>query len=324
MRRTNKAAPGGPGGSNGGPSHFSSPSFGTTPLEPIIPLEKSENRWTPMSITAPAAPVAAAAASAESTALDPKVTERKVKALLNKLTMEKFDRLSDQIIDWANKSEEEKDGATLILVIRLIFEKATDEAAWSETYARLCQKMMERISPNVQDKSVKNTAGEPITGGQLFRKHLLNRCQEDFQRGWAVKETTAKAAAGKAAVDQAQKEANEGKPEGETVLYSEEHYAAEKAKRQGLGLVKFVGELFNLQMLTERIMHECIKKLLSNVVNPEEEDIESLCRLLSTAEYTNIYLARMTKIANGNAVSSRIRYMLLVSQNSSWPILYLF
>ena len=38
--------------------------------------------------------------------------------------------------------------------------------------------------------------------------------------------------------------------------------------------MKFIGELFKLQMLTERIMHECIKKLLSNVDNPEEEEIE--------------------------------------------------
>ena len=328
MRRTDKAAPGGNGGpgNNGGPSHFSNPSFSTGPLEPVVPLERSENRWTPMSITAPAAPSAAAAVAGPGAAdgpLDPATTTRKVKALLNKLTMEKFDKLSDQIIEWANKSEQEQDGATLILVIRLIFEKATDEAAWSEMYARLCRKMMERISPNVHDQGVKATNGAPITGGQLFRKYLLNRCQDDFQRGWAVKESTAQAAAGKAADDQAQKDANEGKGEGETVLYSDEYYAAEKAKRQGLGLVKFVGELFKLQMLTERIMHECIKKLLSNVINPEEEDIESLCRLLITVgpqidsekahEYMNIYFARMNEIANGTAVTSRIKYMLLVS-----------
>ncbi|WAQ89687.1 hypothetical protein PtA15_11A378 [Puccinia triticina] len=35
-------------------------------------------------------------------------------------------------------------------------------------------------------------------------------------------------------------------------------------------------------MLTERIMHECIKKLLSNIDTPEEEDIESLSRLMMT------------------------------------------
>ena len=58
-------------------------------------------------------------------------------------------------------------------------------------------------------------------------------------------------------------------------MYSDEYYTAQKAKRQSLGLVKFIGEHFKLQMLTERIMHECIKKLLSNVDNPEEEEIES-------------------------------------------------
>jgi len=39
----------------------------------------------------------------------PKTVERKVKALLNKLTMEKFDSISDQIVAWANKSEAEVD-----------------------------------------------------------------------------------------------------------------------------------------------------------------------------------------------------------------------
>jgi len=38
------------------------------------------------------------------------VVDRKVKGLLNKLTMEKFDSISDQIIEWANKSENEKVG----------------------------------------------------------------------------------------------------------------------------------------------------------------------------------------------------------------------
>ena len=55
------------------------------------------------------------------------------------------------------------------------------------------------------------------------------------------------------------------------MLYSDEYYAAQKAKRQGLGLIKFIGELFKLQMFTERIMHECVKKLLGNVDNTEEE-----------------------------------------------------
>lgn len=280
-------------------------------LEPVAPLQPTANRWDRKVL---------GAVDQDS----PELVDRKVKALLNKLTMEKFDSISDQIITWANKSEQEKDGRTLIQVIRLVFEKATDEATWSEMYARLCRKMMERISPKVQDDGITNTEGKPIAGGQLFRKYLLNRCQEDFERGWVAKEATALAAASKAAEDDAVKAANQGKDEGseEVALYSEEYYAAQKAKRQGLGLIKFIGELFKLQMLTERIMHECVKKLLGNVENPEEEEIESLCKLLTTVgalldtpkarAHMDIYFSRMKELTKSPNVNSRMQFMLQV------------
>lgn len=279
-------------------------------LEPVVPLQASENRWDRKALQVDAD--------------SPEMVDRKVKGLLNKLTMEKFDSISDQIISWANKSEKEKDGRTLIQVIRLVFEKATDEATWSEMYARLCRKMMEQISSKVQDDGIKNNEGKPIAGGQLFRKYLLNRCQEDFERGWVAKEATAAAAASKALEDEAIKAANDktkesGKDE-EVVLYSEEYYAAQKAKRQGLGLIKFIGELFKLQMLTERIMHECVKKLLGNVDNPEEEEIESLCKLLTTVggildnqkarAHLDVYFSRMKELTKSPNVTPRMQYML--------------
>ncbi|KAG6907955.1 hypothetical protein DXG01_006743 [Tephrocybe rancida] len=104
------------------------------------------------------------------------LVDRKVKGLLSKLTMKNFDSISDQIVAWANKSENENDGKTLIQVIRLVFEKVTDEATWSEMYARLCRKMMEHVIPTIRDESFRNTDGKPITGGHLVRKYLLNRC----------------------------------------------------------------------------------------------------------------------------------------------------
>jgi translation initiation factor 4G len=190
-------------------------------------------------------------------------------------------------------------------------------------YARLCRKMMEQISPKVQDESIKNTKGKPIAGGQLFRKYLLNRCQEDFERGWASKEAAAAAAAAKAKDDEAVTAGNADKKEGDAEIepYSEEYYASQKAKRQGLGLVKFFGELFKLQMLTERIMHECVKKLLNNVDNPEEEEIESLCKLLTTVgrlldtarggPYMDIYFTRMRELTKNPKVNSRMQYSRL-------------
>ncbi|KAF8601659.1 ARM repeat-containing protein [Ceratobasidium sp. AG-I] len=232
--------------------------------------------------------------------------------------MDRFDSISDQIIEYANKSENEKDGATLMQVIKLVFEKAKDEAAFSEMYARLCRKMVERVSPNVQDETIRSVDGQPIMGGTLFWKYLINQCQGDFERGWSAKEAATALAAGKAGHDKAAKAASQAN--GEAALCSEEYYVADKAKRQGLGAVRFIGELFKLQMLTERIMHECVKKLLSNIVNPEEEEIESLCNLLTTVgqrldnakarNHMDIYFERMQEMARGSNIIPRMQFML--------------
>lgn len=246
------------------------------------------------------------------------IAERKVKSLLNKLTMENFESISDQIIDWANRSEQEKDGSTLIQVIKLVFDKAKDEAAFSEMYARLCRKMMESVSPNIQDDTTRNPEGQPITGGLLFRRYLLNRCQEDFERGWSAKEAAAALIASRTNADVVAETTSS--TNGEVALYSDEYYAAAKAKRQGLGLIRFIGELFKLQMLTTRIMHECIIKLLSDVANPEEEEIESLCQLLATVgqildtpdgkNHMDIYFAQIIEMIEANNINPRMKFML--------------
>ncbi|KAF8071537.1 armadillo-type protein [Lyophyllum atratum] len=304
------------GGQQHGFGHGQSSMGQTMSLEPVASLRASANRWDRKTV---------GNVDPES----PEIVDRKVKGLLNKLTMAKFDSISDQIIAWANRSEKEKDGRTLNQVIRLVFEKATDEAMWSEMYARLCRKMMERISSQVQDDSIKNAEGKPITGGQLVRKYLLNRCQEDFERGWVAREATAAAAATTATEMQAAKAAydkNRVDGEEEVVFHSDEYYAAQKAKRQGLGLIKFLGELFKLQMITERIMHECVKKLLLDPV--EEEEIESLCQLLTTVgalldtpkarAHMNVYFERMKELTEDRygilliriRICVRVRFML--------------
>jgi translation initiation factor 4G len=172
-------------------------------------------------------------------------------------------------------------------------------------HARLCRFLVERISRDVRDEGIHSADGKPIAGGNLFRKYLLNWCQEDFERGWSAQEAANRAAASKAQDDRT---------------------AYQRARRRHLGLVKFLGELFKLQMLTERIMHECIKKLLVNIGNPEEEEIESLCKLLATVgqvldtpkarNHMNIYFDRMQELAVSGQVGSRIQCMLIVSKGS--------
>ena len=288
-------------GDRGGPGR--NPKNLVANLKPVVPLEVSPNRWT-----------------RKSPADEVLNVERNVKALLNDLTMEKFDSTSDLIIEWANRSEAESDARTLIHVIRLVFEKAVDDAACSKMYALLCRKMMDAISPNVQDDGIRNVDGKPIAGGQLFRKYLLNRCQEDFECGWAAR-TSRGAAINKAA-----------KTSDELELHSNEYGATQEARRQGLGLVQFIGELYKVQMLTERIMHECIKKLLATTGNPGQEEIESVYRLLTTVgklldnlkarPHMDIYFTRMEEWGKRTDVLPRLKLMLQVgSAVYVWPII---
>lgn len=242
--------------------------------------------------------------------LDPEMVQRKVKAALNKMTPENFDRISDQILEIASQSKDESDGRTLRQVIQLTFEKATDEAHWASMYAKFCKRMLETMNPEVRDERIKDKSGNIVSGGNLFRKYLLNRCQEDFERGWTTNLPEPKEA-----------ENTENKT-GEAAMLSDEYYVAAAAKRRGLGLVQFIGELYKLGMLTERIMHECVHKLVNYKGMPDEAEIESLCKLLRTIGANldttekgrpamDAYFQRMLQMAELPELQSRMKFMLM-------------
>jgi translation initiation factor 4G len=236
--------------------------------------------------------------------MPPDMVQRKVKAALNKMTPEKFDKLSDQILEIAAQSKDESDGRTLRQVIQLTFEKACDESHWSSMYAKFCSRMLQTMSVDIKDENVRDKHGNPVVGGALFRKYLLNRCQEEFERGWEVNLPEAP---------------EEGK---EATMLSDEYYIAAAAKRKGLGLIQFIGELYKLGMLTLRIMHECVLKLLDFEGLPDESAIESLVKLLRTVGATmesaeagpkmiNMYFERVEKVMNMEGLNSRLQFMLL-------------
>ncbi|KLT45414.1 hypothetical protein CC85DRAFT_282480 [Cutaneotrichosporon oleaginosum] len=272
----------------------------------VTPLVVSENAWVN-------------ARSAGSDDKSPAFIERKVKALLNKLTEEKFESISEQILEWANKSRDETDGMTLKLVIKLVFEKSTDEAHWSAMYAKLCRKLLDKLDPSVTEV----IDGKPYTGGSLFRKYLLGRCQSDFESGWKAREEAALAAVAKSDEDKERlAKAEETKEDGasEAPMMSEEYYALQKAKRRGLGLVQLIGELYKLDMLSKGVIRECLIRLLSNVDNPDEEDLESTCKLLTTVgkqfeavapPSMDVVFERLEILTKLDSLSSRIRFMIM-------------
>jgi len=90
------------------------PSRPTIPMERVVSLERSEDRWVFPSVTgeipkAGKPPI--------------ETIQRKVKDLLNKLALGEFETISDHIIELANKSKEEHDGKILKTVIQLTLEK---------------------------------------------------------------------------------------------------------------------------------------------------------------------------------------------------------
>ncbi|ONI22285.1 hypothetical protein PRUPE_2G118700 [Prunus persica] len=214
--------------------------------------------------------------------------QRQLKAILNKLTPQNFEKLFEQV-----KAVNIDNATTLTGVISQIFDKALMEPTFCEMYANFCFYLAGELPDFSEDN-------EKIT----FKRLLLNKCQEEFERG-----------------EREQEEANKADEEGEVKQSEEEREEKRiKARRRMLGNIRLIGELYKKKMLTERIMHECIKKLLGQQLTPDEEDIEALCKLMSTIgemidhpkakEHIDAYFDRMKSLSNNVKLSSRVRFML--------------
>lgn len=269
----------------------------------LKPLEMSKSGWKPPSVSsAVSQPMVDAAGH-----MAPDMVQRKVKSNLNKMTPERFDKIAGQILTIAAQSKDESDGRTLRQVIALTFEKACDEAHWASMYAKFCKRMLEEMSPEIKDENVTDKAGSPVVGGPLFRKYLLNRCQEEFERGWEVNLPAPAEGSGE-----------------EAAMLSDDYYVAAAAKRKGLGLIQFIGELYKLGMLSIRIMHECVMKLLNFDGVPDDSAVESLVKLLRTVggvmEYSpdphgeglvKKYFEKIESVLAQPGLPSRVHFMLL-------------
>lgn len=275
------------------------------PFELVTPLEPIADH----SRTVSSASRSSAATLGDVVSLE--MVDHSIKALLNELTRDNFDLVSDQIIDWVNKSVNERSGCTLMRVTQLVYDKAVNDDSSSDIYALLCRKIMELIRHDVQDDGIKDRNGKPMAGPPQFRKYLLIRLQTAFEGHFLPEELEDVDAARTDHVDDC-----------ERVCCLNEESTTQRVKRAEVGLMRFIGQLFRLQMLTERIIHECIKKLLANVQDPKEEDLEQLCGLMKTVgemldtqkahAYMDVYFARIKELKKRPSMSVRIALMLQV------------
>ncbi|KAG8391466.1 hypothetical protein BUALT_Bualt01G0190700 [Buddleja alternifolia] len=195
--------------------------------------------------------------------------------ILNKLTPQNFEKLFEQV-----KQVNIDTVVTLCGVVSQIFDKALMEPTFCFHLAAVLP--------------VLTVDSQRIT----FRLLLLNKCQEEFERG-----------------EREEEEANKAEEEGEVKQTAEEREEKRLQARRRLGNIRLIGELYKKRMLTERIMHECINKLLGQHQNPDEENIEALCTLMSTIgemidhpkakNHMDAYFVNMAQLSNNMKLSSR-------------------
>jgi len=175
---------------------------------------------------------------------------------LNKITVEKFDTLSTQLVEFLSKEANSED--RMDAVVSLLFMKTIMEHKFGELYARLCASMadelpiFEREHPDKDGRMVKTTIN--------FKKILLNQCQSQFEKGHVPPVFTDK-------MDDGDREE-----------------ARTRQKNNIIGTMIFIGELFKAELLPVKIIMICIRKLLegNSSGGTTDSDLELLTRLLHT------------------------------------------
>jgi hypothetical protein len=261
---------------------------------PTQKLTKSDNSW-----------------SSRKKESDDEVTSKvkQVRSHLNKLTLEKFDRIFSQIVELDISNVEVLRG-----IVNEIFEKTLNEPLFASMYAELCRRL--NIHYDSSDVKYTDDNGKQLT----FRRVLLKNCQNEFVRF----EHQAKEGAEIEANAASQADGNEGSEETKK-MKAEAYTKAMEAKKRMLGNVRFIGELYKKDLLPETIIHrQCIHPLLTLAIQKKEDDvIEALCTLLSrtgkklsestSSEAKKVidnYFASLERLSMDHTLPARVRFML--------------
>ena len=169
---------------------------------------------------------------------------RKVMLILNKLTGRNLSSLLENFQSLEIVSEKQ-----LLLCVKFVFEKAVCEpGGQAENCAKICKVMQ------MKKVQIEGDGGEGFVN---FRKLLISMCQKEFEQD-GLKDL-------------------ELRFEKWIDISPDFCQEKEKLKKRSFATIQFVGEIYMENMLTTKIMHECIKKRL---LAPDEDSLECLCKLL--------------------------------------------
>lgn len=218
---------------------------------------------------------------------------KQVCSILNKLTAQNFHVLSEQFqnlrIDTKEKLEE---------VINLVFNKAVNEPHFSDGYAKLSEYLSHC------SKQIDSSSSEPA----YFKRTLINKCQIEFEQHVANKNTTE--AALTPLMEKMALCEIAGNSHGVNEIKAQIAEEESILRRRLVSTVRFIGELYKLDMLTTKIMNLCINTLIheattANKTNAKQanEKVECLCKLLTTVG------AKLEKKPVDNSDRARAQYL---------------
>lgn len=241
-----------------------------------------------------------------------------ITALLNKITPENFDSICDQIGNQIQPSVEDTIVAPS-LIMDLILAKAKDEALWSTLYADLCQKILSMRDLSQHGSKAKSQTN-CIANNSCLRQHLSQICRAAFDNGWSTRQSNDEGREQKTNTDQGTSD-RQSKYVPRSFEFSDAYYAEQRSKRQGLGLLKFVGELLIRNLIETEDVRYILLSLLEDTAL-REENVESICRLLNVVgfkldcdapEILNLCMERVRTLQVDRRLGSRHRFMLSVS-----------
>ena len=215
----------------------------------------------------------------------------------NKLSLQNFDKILDKFLALGVEKEE----SLYAKIIELIVSKAQLEPTFCDMYVRFCKCVQDRISE--VDKQM----------GDNFREKLLERCREDFEmdRDAAFAQISSR----------------------EDLNAEEIEEKKYVLKLRYIGHMKFIGELYQYDVVNAKIMHTCIEDLLGST---EEERLVCVCKLLQVigkkledhdirkkkaSKFKNYLESMRAKSEDVASYSSRVRFMfrdVIELHNNHW------
>ena len=149
---------------------------------------------------------------------------------LNILTVDNYKQTSENIYELIQDSIENQEK-----FLDVLFNKSVNEKAYVKLYAKLCKDFDKRLPQKSPKKDDKNPKKKPTS---MMRVKLLDKCRQIFKI-----------------------ENNEKFDEYIKVQDPVEREI--KLKKFVLGNVNFIGELINIQILSKKIVNQCLNNLLT-------------------------------------------------------------